>query len=142
MKLRIAVPIFAALAAFSLLAQETAPPATKVPVKVGAPSNLIHHESTDNKAVAPSISTAKLWRLVAKTQALRVQANETPQAKEAAASEAELQAEQQKLSAICGAAFTLGYQEDKSAPNSGDLICVPKPKEQAAVTPPVAAKEK
>ncbi len=137
MKLRIAVPIFAALAA-SLLAQSTTapakPPYTKISDTVAA--------SKVETSTAPRIETSKLWRLVAKTQALRVQANETPQAKEAAASEAELQAEQQKLSAICGAAFTLGYQEDKSAPNSGDLICVPKPKEQAAATPPVAAKEK
>lgn len=132
--------ILAAMAAFSMLAQDAKTAPAKPPYKGMANSPTPVPKEwvvTDPNAVAvaPSIATAKLWRLVARAQALRMQANETKEAKEAKAAEEELQAEQVKLTNACGLAFTLGYQQDAKAENAGDLVCVPKPKEQATAAP-------
>lgn len=77
----------------------------------------------------PQLQTGKLWRLVAKAQALRQAANETPQAKEAAAAEAEVQKEQQALALKCGTEFVLALDQDSKSPTFEDVVCRPRPKE-------------
>jgi hypothetical protein len=113
--MRVKVMILAAAAALSLSAADATPPKADVP--------------------APSISTAKFWRLVAQAQQARQQANATPQAKAADAADLEVQKEQERLSGLCGASHILGYQQDAKAENAGDIICVKKPD-------PPASKEK
>lgn len=108
--------LIAALAAFSLSAQEVAAKPETPPATVKA------------TLTTPSLATAKLWRLLSKAQELRRVAAETPQAKEAAAAEAEVQAEQGKLAQVCTAAnMVLGFQQDQKADNAGDLICQVRP---------------
>lgn len=77
--------------------------------------------------VAPTIGTAKLWRLVSKTQAIRQQLDASELGKSLKDAEAELQAEQNRLIGVCGPDFTLGLQQDAKAENSGDVVCVAKP---------------
>jgi len=92
------------------------------------------HFTLDKESpVAPTINTAKFWRLVAKAQALRRMADETPQAKAAKDAEEELQKEQASLASACGPEFILGYNQEQ------DVVCLPKPKETSAVP---AKKEK
>lgn len=114
--------ILAAMAAFSLFGQE--------PNSVPAKGASVKPTFTEKAPELPS--TAKLWRLVARAQALQIQAEATDAAKAAKAAQEEVQAEQAKLSATCGQSFQLGYQSDAKAENAGDLVCVAKPKEQSA----------
>ncbi len=127
--MKVKLTILAALAAFSLLAQEPA----KVPA-THAPSASVKSEPP------PMLNTSKIWRLATKAQSLRIQADATEAAKAAKDAESELQAEQVALSAKCAnAGLSLGYDENKNSSTFQDLICTAKPKEQAAATP---AKEK
>ncbi len=135
--MKVKLTIIAALAAFSLLAQDPA----KVPanVKTGSTSTLVHHEAVP----APSLNTSRIWRLATKAQALRVQADATEAAKAAKDAEAELQTEQAALSAKCAdAGLVLGYDENRNSSTYQDIVCVQKPKEQAAISATTPAKEK
>jgi len=85
----------------------------------------------------PQLNTAKMWRLLARAQQLRQAANETPQAKEAAAADLEVQKEQQVLAQVCGVGWTLGIDQDAKSPTFQDVICVkaPPPEAPAPVLP-------
>lgn len=108
----------------ALLAQQNTPAAKQA-------------EATKNQAVtAPNLpSTAKLWRLVSKAQALRIQLEQSEAGKAAKAAEDELQAEQSRLATMCGPSFVLGYDQISTSPTFQDLICQSKPPEQAAIKP-------
>lgn len=130
------VLILAALSISGAFSQVAAKPETPPPATPAA--------GTPAPTVAPGLNTSRIWRLLSKVQTMRQQLNDSPQGKEVAAADAELQAEQQKLSSLCTAAgFVLGYQSDAKAENAGDLICVPKPKESAPASgSPVDVKAK
>lgn len=122
MKLTLSITFLAASAAFS----QEAPVAAKPP-----------KPTTTTTQSAPALpSTAKLWRLVAKTQALRQQADQTQQAKDAKVAEEELQAEQAKLQAVCGTGFVLGYDNDAKSSTYQDLTCQKAPEQTAKADPP------
>lgn len=81
----------------------------------------------------PSLSTAKIWRLALRSQQLHQAANQTKEAKEADAADAEVQKANQELIDQCATAgFTLGMDEKHE-----DFKCVPKP-----APPPDKPKEK
>ncbi len=90
----------------------------------------------------PAISTAKLWRLVAQTQGLRQQLDATDLGKQLKEVDAELQAEQARLSGLCGANAVLGYDQDKNSPTYKDIVCLAKPPEAAAAKPDAPTKGK
>lgn len=122
--------LLAALAATMIFGQSAAVPTgtihdPKTPT-VGAPT-----------VAGQSLNTSKLWRLATKANNLRMQANQTQQAKAADAADAELQAETDKLTASCAAAgLVLGYDQDEKSATFQDVKCVAK----VPPPPPVDAK--
>jgi len=78
--------------------------------------------------VAPTLSTAKLWRLLSKAQTLRQQLNDSPAGKETIAAEAAVQVEQKKLSDECVAiGKVLGFDQDEKSKSYQDLTCATAP---------------
>lgn len=125
--------ILAALAAFSLMGQAvTAKPETAKPAEPVA--------ATPVSPVAPAINSAKLWRLVSKTQAIRTQLESSELGRAVKEAEAELQAEQGRLAALCGPGFILDYERDPKSASFQDVVCSPKPKETSAATAPEVKK--
>lgn len=126
--------ILAAMAAFFLMSQSVAaqagPPHQKLTDVAGKPEPAA--SSTPAPPVAPAINSAKLWRLVSKTQALRTQLDASEAGRAVKEAEAELQAEQSRLAALCGPGFILDYDRDPKSTSFQDVICVkadPKDKE-------------
>src|SRR5882672_2812966 len=119
--------ILLALSCVILMAQATAPTA-----KVTTPPATETNKPTEKP---PEINTAKLWRLASQSQALRQQANDTPQAKAATAAEEKVREEQNNLLVVCGPKYQLGYDKDPNSPKYQDLICVDRdPPPAAAAT--------
>jgi hypothetical protein len=85
-------------------------------------------EASHVKPTAPKLNTARLWRLASTAQTLRMQANQTPQAKAADVADANVQAQQAVLQAQCTAVgMVLGLDSDPKSPTADDVICKPAP---------------
>ncbi len=132
MKLSIKLTLLAVLTATMIFGQA---PAEK-------PAATVHEAklptvSAPTTPTSQSLNTSKLWRLATKANNLRMQANQTQQAKAADAADAELQAETEKITSVCSAAgLILGYDQDEKSPTYQDVKCIAKP----PAPPPVDAK--
>lgn len=129
--MKIKLTIIAALAAFSLYSQQ-APVAAKSEVSPsgsGAVSGAGPLTSVSTIISVP-LSTAKIWRLNSKVQALQAQLEASEQGKALKEAQAELQAEQMSLNAKCAAVgMILDYDRTPGSPGKDDLTCVAKPAE-------------
>lgn len=93
-------------------------------------------------STAPSVQTAKLWRLLARAQSLRKIAEDTAQAKDAASAESDFQQEYQKLTASCGKDYVLSVDQVSTSPTHQDLICQRTPPQAAQASPPSSTTKK
>lgn len=128
--------ILTALASFALLAQNQA----------AKPEPVAATKITDAVTAVPAPkldSTARLWRLLAVSQELQQQLDQSDVGKRLADTRAQLQAEQTRLAGICGASkgFTLGTDSDVKSATSGDVVCVKMP-DPPKETKPETAKGK
>lgn len=128
--------ILAALAASALLAQNQA--AKPEPVAATKITDAV------TPVPAPKLdSTAKLWRLLAVSQELQQQLDQSETGKRLTDIRTQLQAEQTRLAGICaaGKGFTLGTDSDAKSPTNGDVVCVKMP-DPPKETKPETAKGK
>ncbi len=126
--------ILAAIAALSLAAQQAPVAAKPETPPAGSGTIPLPTANGGTPSIGVPLSTARIWRLNSKVQALTTQLAETEAGKALKAAQEELQAEQAALSAKCTAAgLVLDYDRAPGSPTKDDLVCVKAPAPPAEV---------